>query len=207
MTDKYMAQATLSAVLAQVIREKPESKIISEIISRFPTLNDLLDATEEELRSIYGIGTVKAQQIISALDLARTICTKMSRPSVVQSAIDVFNYLKVEMQYLPKEYFVVVGLSSKMRIMFTEVTAIGSLDAAIIHPREVFRPVLKRNADAVNAVIFLHNHPSGDCTPSREDIEITKRLRQVGEILQIRVIDHIIVGFETYCSLAEQGYL
>ncbi|MED3499080.1 DNA repair protein RadC [Brevibacillus agri] len=204
MTDKYLAQVTLSKVLAQVIREKPESKVISEVISRFPTLHDLLDATEEELMSISGIGTVKAQQIISALELARTVCTRMTRPSVVRSAVDVFHHLKVEMQYLPKEYFVVIGLDNKMRILFSEVVAIGSLDAAIIHPREAFRPVLKRNADAV---IFVHNHPSGDSSPSREDIEITRRLQQSGEILGIRVVDHIIVGFERYFSLAEQGYL
>lgn len=207
MTDKYIVQATLSTVLAQIIREKPESRIISELMSRFPTLHDLLDATEEELRSVYGIGPIKAHRILSALYLARSICTKISCPSVVRSARDVYNHLKVEMQYLPKEYFVVVGLSSKMRIMFSEVTAIGSLDAAIIHPREVFRPVLKRCAETVNAVIVLHNHPSGDCTPSREDIEITKRLSKAGEILSVNIVDHIIVGFESYCSLAEQGYL
>lgn len=204
MTDKYMAQATLSTVMAQIIQEKPESRIISELMSLFPTLPDLLDATEEELQSVYGIGAVKSQAILSALDLARSICTRMSHPSVVRSARDVFNHLKVEMQYLPKEYFVVVGLSSKMRILFTEVIAIGSLDSAIVTSRELFRPVLKRNADAV---ALVHNHPSGDSTPSREDIEISRRLKQAGEILGIRVVDHIVVGFETYCSLAEQGYL
>lgn len=204
MTDKYLAQSTLSEVLAQIIREKPKSKVISEVISRFPTLHDLLDATEEELKAISGIGTVKAQQIIFALELARTIFTRMSRPSVVRSAVDVFHHLKVELQYLPKEHFVVIGLSNKMHILFSEVVAIGSLDAAIIHPREVFRPVLKKNADSV---IFVHNHPSGDCTPSREDIEITRRLQQSGEILGIRVVDHIVIGFERYFSLDEQGYL
>lgn len=204
MTDKYMAQSTLANVLAQLINLKPEGKIIQDLMTRFPTLPDLLDATEEELRDISGIGVVKARQIISSLDMARSICSQASRPSVVRNARDIFNHLKVEMQYLPKEYFVVVGLDDKMRIRFTEVTSIGSLDAAIIHPREVFCPVLKRNADAV---IFVHNHPSGDPTPSKEDIEITRRLRQVGKILDARVADHIIIGFETYCSLAEQGYL
>ncbi|WP_134686493.1 RadC family protein [Brevibacillus migulae] len=204
MNDRFEYKSTLATIFAQVLSEKPDSLTINTLLTRFPTLHDLLDATEEELQSVHGIGTVKAQQIISALDLARCISTKMSRPSIVRSARDIFEHLKIEMQYLPKEYFVVVGLSSKMRILFKEVTAIGSLDAAIVHPREVFRPMLKRNADAV---ALVHNHPSGDSTPSREDIEITRRLKQAGEILGIRVVDHIVVGFETYCSLAEQGYL
>jgi len=204
MADKCSTQPTLATVLSQLININPEGKVIHDLMARFPTLSDLLDATEEELTTISGIGVIKARQIISGLDLARTLCTKMFQPSVVRSARDVFNHLKVEMQYLPKEYFVVVGLNSKMRILFTEVTAIGSLDAAIVHPREVFRPALKRNADAV---VFVHNHPSSDSTPSREDIEITRRLKQAGEILGIRVVDHIVVGFETYCSLTEQGHL
>ncbi|EJL46191.1 DNA repair protein radc [Brevibacillus sp. CF112] len=204
MTDKCTAQTTLATVLAHLIDEKPEGRVIHNLLACFPTLQELLDATEEELTAISGIGPVKAYKLISSLDLARTICSITSRPSVVRSARDVFNHLKVEMQYLPKEYFVVIGLDNKRRILFSEVVAIGSLDAAIIHPREAFRPVLKRNAEAV---IFVHNHPSGDSFPSREDIEITKRLQQSGEILGIRVVDHIIIGFERYFSLAEQGYL
>lgn len=204
MADKCSTQPTLATVLSQLINVNPEGKVIHDLMARFPTLSDLLDATEEELTTISGIGVIKARQIISGLDLARNLCTKMSHPSVVRSARDVFNHLKVEMQYLPKEYFVVIGLDYMMGILFSEVVAIGSLDAAIIHPREAFRPVLKRNA---GAVIFVHNHPSGDSTPSREDIEITRRLKQAGEILGIRVVDHIVVGLETYCSLAEQGYL
>ncbi|UKL00600.1 RadC family protein [Brevibacillus brevis] len=204
MTDKYTAQPTLTTVLSQLINVKPERRIIQDLIARFPTLPDLLDATEDELKAISGIGVVKTQQIISALDMARSICLRATFPSIVRSARDIFEHLRVEMQYLPKEHFVVVGLDNKIRTLFWEVVAVGSLDAAIIHPREAFRPVLNRNSDAV---IFVHNHPSGDPTPSKEDIEITKRLRQAGEILDVRVIDHIIVGFETYCSLAEQGHL
>lgn len=204
MTDKYIAQPTLATVLSQIINVKPEGRVIQNLMTRFPTLPDLLDATEDELRAISGIGIVKAQQIITALDMARSIYLQATRPSIVRTARDIFKHLKVEMQYLPKEYFVVVGLDDKMRILFSEAVAVGSLDAAIIHPREAFRPVLKRKA---YAVIFLHNHPSGDPTPSREDIEITRRLRQAGEILDIRIADHIIIGFETFCSFAEQGYL
>lgn len=205
MTDKCKTQPSLANVLAQLLKLKPEGRIIQDLMTSFPTLPALLDATEDELRAVSGIGVVKAWQITSALDMARSICLRASRPSIVRSAKDVFNHLKVEMQYLPKEYFVVVGMDDKLRILFSEVVAIGSLDAAIIHPRELFRPLLKRNADAV---ICVHNHPSGLCfPPSREDIEITTRLRQAGVILGIRVIDHIIIGFEEYFSLAEQGYL
>ncbi|MFI8713227.1 RadC family protein [Brevibacillus brevis] len=204
MTDKCTTQLTLATVLSQLINVKPEGRIIQNLMARFPTLPDLLDAREDELRAVSGIGKVKAQQIISALDLARSICSQASRPSVVRTSRDIFNHLKVDMQYLPKEYFVVVGLDSKMHILFSEVVSVGSLDTAILHPREVFRPVLKRNA---GAAIFIHNHPSGDPTPSSQDIDITRQLQRAGEILTVRVVDHIIIGYETYCSLAEQGYL
>ncbi|MGG4496611.1 JAB domain-containing protein [Brevibacillus reuszeri] len=195
--------SSLSPILAQLLREKPSSYKINELCKRFPTLHDLLDATEEELTSIPGIGKVKARQLILALESACSIDFSVIQKLTYCTAEDIFLLLKVEMQYLPKEHFVVIGLNAKHQILFHQVVSIGSLDAAIIHPREAYRPILKRNAQGV---IFAHNHPSGNATPSREDIEVTKKLIHVGEIIGIQVHDHIVIGFESYCSLKEEGW-
>jgi DNA repair protein RadC len=103
-----------------------------------------------------------------------------------------------------KEFFIALHLDSKNRVVCFEVVSIGSLSASIVHPREVFKAALLSSAAAL---IFVHNHPSGDPTPSREDLEITTRLREAGELLGLRVLDHIIVGNDTYLSFADRGLL
>jgi DNA repair protein RadC len=109
-----------------------------------------------------------------------------------------------EMRYLDKEYFKVVMLNVKNRVISVENISIGSLNSSIVHPREVFKPAIKRSSAAV---ILVHNHPSGDTTPSREDIEITRRLVEAGKILGIEVLDHIIFGNSDYLSFKEKGLL
>ncbi|RNB53522.1 DNA repair protein RadC [Brevibacillus gelatini] len=200
MSDRYENQTSLAAIFAQVLREKVDSTTIKTFLTRFPTLHDLLQATEEELREVTGIGPAKARKIIATVELARTLCTVLSRPQIVRSAQDIFEFLKVQMMYLPNEHFAVVGLDSRSRILFWEIISVGSLDAAIVHPRECFRPLLKRNAAAA---YFIHCHPSGNCQPSYHDVEVTKTLKQAGTILGVRVIDHLVIGFDNYFSIAE----
>lgn len=103
-----------------------------------------------------------------------------------------------------KENFVALHLDAKNRIICYDTVSIGSLNASIVHPREVYKAALLSSAAAV---IFIHNHPSGDTAPSREDIEITKRLKDAGELLGIRVLDHLIVGETGYYSFANDGIL
>ncbi len=204
MIDRYDNKPALADIFAQILREKPDSHTIRTLLASFPTLHDFLQATEEELRAIHRIGVVKARKIMAALASARTLCTEISRPQVVRSAKDIYDFLKAEMMYLPKEHFVVIGLDRRNRLLFSEVVSVGSLDAAIVHPREVFRPLLKRNA---SVAVLAHCHPSGIATESREDLQVTKTLCKVGELVQLKVLDHIIIGFNSYCSLAEQGLM
>lgn len=117
-----------------------------------------------------------------------------------QEVFDRFRFLKNE----AKEHFITIHLDCKNRVVCVEVVSTGSLNASIVHPREVFKSCLLSSAAAV---VMLHNHPSGDPTPSREDIELTGRLKDAGELLGIRVMDHIIIGDECYVSFADRGLL
>jgi DNA repair protein RadC len=197
--DKY----TFKMLLATTISEKDDSYIVSEIFSRFPTIQELLDVTEEELLLIKGIGKVKAQQIIAALMLARLNPSTAEERFAIRSPEDAYNYLK-DMQYLTREEFVCLGLNTKNEVMFRQTIFKGSLNSSIVHPRETFLPLIKR---CCASAIVAHNHPSGQPAPSREDVEVTKRLAEVGKIVGIEVLDHVIIGHEKYVSLKEKGYL
>jgi DNA repair protein RadC len=194
---------TFKSLLATTIREKDDSYIVSEIFTRFPSIQELLGVTEEELLQISGIGRVKAQQIIAALRLARLNPTTAEERYAIRSPKDAYNYLK-DMQYLHREEFVCLGLNTKNEIMFRQTIFAGSLNASIVHPRETFLPLIKR---CCASAIVAHNHPSGNPDPSREDIEVTKRLVEVGKVVGIEVLDHLIIGAEKYISLKEKGYL
>lgn len=119
------------------------------------------------------------------------------------SAQQVYELFK-DLQFETKEHFMALHLDGKNRIACYELVSIGNLNQAIVHPREVFKSALLSSAAAI---LLIHNHPSGDVTPSREDLEITKRLKEAGEILGIKVLDHLIIGEEKYYSFADWGVL
>ncbi|MDQ1147042.1 DNA repair protein RadC [Bacillus sp. SORGH_AS 510] len=200
---KLLDKLTFKQLLATTIREKDDSYIVSEIFNRFPSIQDLLEVTEEELLCIKGIGKGKAAQIIAALSLARMNPSPVEKRFTIRSPEDAYNYLK-DMQYLTREEFVVLGLNTKNEVMFRESVFKGSLNASIVHPRETFKYLIRRSCASA---IVAHNHPSGNPTPSREDIDVTKRLAEVGKVVGIDILDHIIVGQEQFISLKEKGYL
>lgn len=197
--DKY----TFKLLLATTIREKEDGYVVNEIFNRYPSIQELLDVTEEELLMINGIGKVKAKQIIAALKLARMNPSPVENRFTIRSPEDAYNYLK-DMAYLTQEHFVVLGLNTKNEVQFRETVFIGSLNASIVHPRECFKILIRRSCASA---IVAHNHPSGQPDPSREDIEVTKRLSEAGKIMGCDILDHIIVGAEKYVSLKEKGYL
>lgn len=196
-------KVTFKLLLASTIREKEDGYVVNEIFTRYPSVQELLDVTEEELLQINGIGKVKAKQILSALKLARMNPCPVESRFTIRSPEDDYNYLN-EMKYLSQEHFVVLGLNTKNEIIFKETVFIGSLNASIVHPRETFKHLIRRSCASA---IVAHNHPSGQPDPSREDIEVTKRLSEAGKILGIDILDHIIVGAQSYVSLKEKGYL
>lgn len=200
---KTFDKATFKLLLATTIREKEDGYVVSEIFNRYPSAQELLDITEEELMNIKGIGKVKANQIMAALKLARMNPCPIEERFTIRSPQDAYDYLK-DMQYLTQEHFVVLGLNVKNEIIFRETVFIGSLNSSIVHPRETFKHLIRRSCASA---IVGHNHPSGNPAPSPEDLQVTKRLVEVGSIVGIEVLDHIIIGFEKYVSLKEKGYM
>jgi DNA repair protein RadC len=165
----------------------------------------LADASIEDLKQISGIGECKAAQIIAALELAKRIKKVNPYENIrISEPYQIARILIDEMKFLTKEHFNIVLLDTKNQIISIENISIGSLNSSIVHPREVFKVAIKKSS---NSIILVHNHPSGDVTPSDEDIKITKRLIGSGEIIGIKVIDHIIIGNENYLSMKEKNYI
>ncbi len=192
------------AIVANTLREKKSSYTVEEIMRVFNTPEELLNATEQELMQIPGIGKIKAQQVVAALELAKLLNTPKSLPSVIRSPQDAYELLYGELAYLQKEHFVCLFLNTKNHVISKETISVGSLNATIVTPREVFKAAIKRSSAAL---ICAHNHPSNDPTPSPEDISLTSRLVQVGEIIGISVLDHLIIGGQEYVSLKERGLM
>lgn len=165
-------------------------------------LRTLTDCTIEELMQIRGVGLAKASQVVAAVELGKRIAlTTNVNNYKIQGPEDVGNLLMEEMRYLNKEIFNIILLNTKNNVIAIENISVGSLNASIVHPREVFNIAIRRSS---SAIILTHNHPSGDPKPSAEDINITKRLIEAGTIIGITVLDHIIIGDGIYFSMKEK---
>ncbi|MED3711229.1 DNA repair protein RadC [Peribacillus frigoritolerans] len=198
-------QELLALLLRTGSREESVLQLSGRLINSFKGLRLLKEASVEELTVIKGIGEAKAIQILASVELGRRINNLNDQDRyVIRSPEDGANYCMEEMRFLSQEHFVCLYLNTKNQVLQKTTIFIGSLNASIVHPREVFKEAFKRSAASI---ICLHNHPSGDPSPSREDIEVTKRLVECGRIIGIEVLDHIIIGEHKYVSLKEKGYL
>jgi len=194
-------------ILAACLRESANSYVVDALVAGFPTIQDLMNSSEGELRLIRNIGAVKARQLTAILEFVRTVhAPDMNKRIIIRSAKDVYDLVRGDMEYLQVEHFAVLGLNTKNHVLFTETISRGTLNSSIVHPREAFRPLIKR---ACASCILVHNHPSGDTAPSPEDISLTKRLVEAGKLLDIAVLDHIIVGAAGggYVSFKEKGLM
>jgi len=196
-----------SEILAILLRIGSKGENVLELAERILTeaggLRGLVRLSLPELQQIHGIGPAKAAQVKAALELGRrsVSCDPLTQP-VVNSPVDAAELVMEEMTILDREHFRIMHLSTRNNVIGISEVSVGSLNASIVHPRECFKEAIRRNA---NAIILLHNHPSGDPTPSKEDVAITRRLAEGGRLLGIEVLDHIIIGDKRFISLKEQG--
>jgi DNA repair protein RadC len=200
-----------SELLAIIIKTGTKSYTAVELaqmvlkLSQDGRLSSLNNLSIEQLMKIKGIGRVKAIQIKAALEFSKRIATSDGLVRhAIKSASDVSNLMMEEMRYLKKEMFKTILLDTKNQVLRIADISTGSLNSSIVHPREVFSEAIKCGC---NSIIFVHNHPSGDPTPSTEDLHSTERLVNAGDILGIKVLDHIILGDGRYVSLKEQGFI
>jgi DNA repair protein RadC len=176
-----------------------------ELLRQFSTLERLSNASSTELEQVMGIGTVRAVTLLAAFQLSRNMLREIAeeKPVFFQNPIDVARIFIPQIGYLKHEVFAVAHLDSAGKYINNEIISRGTLDASLVHPREVFKSAI-RNAAA--AIIVIHNHPSGQLTPSREDLTVTNRLIEAGNVLEIPLHDHIIVNQTQHISLREKGY-
>ncbi|MED4866045.1 DNA repair protein RadC [Heyndrickxia faecalis] len=198
-------QELLAILLRTGTKEESVLELANRLIRHFEGLRFLKDASLEEMTSIKGIGTAKAVQILAAIELGRRIANLLHDTRyVIRTPQDGANYVMNDMRFLSQEHFVCLYLNIKNQVIHRQTIFIGSLNASIVHPREVFKEALRRSAASI---ICFHNHPSGDPSPSKEDIEVTKRLAECGKIMGIEILDHLIIGEKKFVSLRQKGYL
>ena|SRR3712207_791576 len=195
----------LSVILRTGTKNLNIMNLSARLIKKCGGLNGVLNSSYEELLKIDGIGTVKAAQILSLSELAKRFRSfKSGEDFKITSPLDVANLVMEEMKCLKQEFLRVIMLNTKNYIIKIKDVFIGGLNSAIVHPREIFCEAIKNSS---SSIIICHNHPSGDPTPSNEDIKVTIRIKECSKIIGIDLIDHIIVGNGNYISLKEKGIL
>lgn len=198
-------QELLAIIIRTGSREANAIQLAESVLYQFKDLRGINNAGIEEIcAAAPGIGNAKAAQIKAALELGRRLSQQGAEVVKIKSPKDVAAWVMEDLRYLQHEQFRILLLNTKNVIISCEEVSRGSLNASIVHPREVFAKAIKRSAAAI---ILVHNHPSGDPTPSQEDINITRRLVEVGRLVGIDVLDHLIIGDGIYCSLREKGYV
>jgi len=190
-------------VLALILEKGTKKENIIEISNRLISkygISNLSQCSLKELQEISGIGFAKACQILALFEFNKRNKTLNSPLKKVSCAKDVFDIFHEKLKDEKQEKFIVLHLDNRYKIIKEEIVSLGILDASIIHPREVFKTAIKESA---YALVLVHNHPSGDPSPSEEDIKISKILKKSGEIIGISIIDQIIIGKNSYWSLVE----
>ncbi len=197
--EEYLTEAELLAILlGSGTKELSAIELAQQLLKNNEGLRLFRTMTIEELLNVDGIGLAKATRIRAAAELGRRLALTSNPQQQIKSPDDVKNYVMEDMRYYDREHFKCLYLNRKNQVLGLETVSVGGLASSLVHPREVFKPAIKRSAASI---ILIHNHPSGDPTPSAEDISITKRLVESGKLLGIDVLDHIIIGDGRYVSL------
>lgn len=204
----FLSDAELLSILLRTgTKTRSVIRLAEEVLAIYKDrgLLSIMNMSSKELSSIKGIGTVKAATIMAAVELGKRFYMKAAdRKEEVRSPKDVADIAMPKFRYAMKENFAVMLLDVKHHLIGLPIISVGSLSASVVHPREVFEVAVKNYAAAI---ILIHNHPSGDPSPSAEDIQITHRLVQAGKVMDIPVLDHVIIGDDRFVSLKEKSLL
>ncbi len=206
-----LRDAELVAILLRTgLQGRSAIDVAQDLLTEFGTFNRLAGATLKELQSIKGVGRDKAITLQAAFALAKRMAGELRRESpTLDTPERIADLLREEARHCGIESFQIVLLNTRRRLIGIERISQGTLDTILVHPREVFRPAIAANA---SAIVLVHNHPSGDPTPSEADIKVTRDLIRAGQLLKIDVLDHVILGHKTredgrdYASLRELGH-
>src|SRR3989344_4845894 len=192
--DRLNSAELLSIIIWSGRRGENAIDISNRLLKKY-SFSKLSNLTLRELEKEVGrIGAARIKAMYEIFKITNWVKRKGFKPTI-KSAKDVYNYFVDKLKDKKKEYFYALLLDSKNRIIKDELISIGTLNSSLVHPREVFKEAIKNSA---NAIILVHNHPSGDCSPSEEDIKIAEKINKVGDSVGIKVLDHIIIGKEQY---------
>lgn len=198
-----LTEAELLAIILGIGSTRSNAlELAQQLLMKHEGLRHLKDASLQDLMSEHGVGLAKAVSIKAAIELGRRMALYQNHKPCITSPEDVKNLVMEEMRYFDREHFRTVYLDRKGGLLGMEDISVGGLHSSLVHPREVFKNAIKKSAASV---ILIHNHPSGDPGPSSEDIQVTRRIVEAGNIMGIEVLDHIIIGDNTYCSMKSRG--
>ncbi len=190
----------LAIILGKGVKNENVVDMCNRLIKKYG-IDKLSTLTIKELQEIKGIGKAKAMQIKAVFEINKRIQIHKTEKKQIKSAKDVFDYCLPRMKNLDREKFMILYLDTKNRVIKDETISVGTLNSTIVHPREVFKNAIK---DSINSIIIVHNHPSGDPAPSLDDDTISERFFKTGEIIGIKVLDHVIIGKENYYSYKDR---
>ena len=191
-------------VLALVLRSGTTKENVLEMSNKLLSsfgLSELSTMSVQELMTLDGVGIAKASEVVASFELGRRARQNGIRSKPLRCAKDVYTFCHSRFIGVAQEQFLVLHLDTKNCVVKEEVVSVGTLNSSLVHPREVFKSAVRESA---HAVIFVHNHPSGDVTPSDEDAKVTKQLVKVGDFMGIKVLDHVIIGDGAWFSFTEK---
>ena len=199
-------QELLSLIFGRGVKGESVVNISQKLISTFGSLDKLSEASIEELKKVKGLGLAKACQLKACFEISRRLENKenLNNNIIINSPKDIFLLLKEKIINFYKEYFMVVSLDNRNKIININTVSIGTLNSSLIHPRETFEVAIKNHAAVI---IICHNHPSGELKPSKDDLIITQNLVKAGKLLGINVADHIIITKDGYFSFREKRFI
>ena len=196
-------QELLAVILGRGTRGASALVLAFRLLEQFGDISSLGRAGLDDLKKVPGIGFVRACQLVSAFEIGRRFTREPgARVTAIRGPGDIARLFVDDMKHLDKEHFKAALLNTKNQILRVVTVSIGSLNASIVHPREILKPAISASAASI---ILVHNHPTGDPTPSREDVEFTRRFAKCCDLIGIQLLDHVVIGSNGYRSLKESG--
>ena len=203
---EYVSDAGLLAIILRTgTRGKDAVSLGRELLSRFGGLRGLMRAGREELEKVPGLGPAKIAQLMASIEIVRRqLHEETVGRTIINGPADVMEYLSLTMSNMTREAFKAIYLNNSNTVLSVETVSEGTVNQAAVYPREVIKRALELNA---TAIIFVHNHPSGNMTPSRNDISLHRKLTEACRSVDITILDHFIIGPDGYLSFKEQGIM